>query len=177
MKRDWLWDRKTTIREAKKILSNPDKYKQEFIALASLLLQRKNDPQEVLKQYLKPLLFCRYWPEIKKKMRMDKWSSSRTTFWQAIYEKLLEKYKKQGITIKKMGETPAVDPLCKAIGEQIRAIRKEEGLSQKELASKLGVSQQLISRIEKGKENVSLLTLKNIAGILAKKVTIFIKEK
>jgi len=44
-----------------------------------------------------------------------------------------------------------------------------EGFSQKELAQKLRISQQIISRIESGRENISLLTLEKVAAALGKK--------
>jgi len=46
------------------------------------------------------------------------------------------------------------------------------GLSQKDFAKKIGVSQQLISRIEQGRENVSLGTLDNISRALGKELRI-----
>lgn len=152
-----------------KIFKNPNHW--EFIPLASLLLARKNTPSEVFKKYIQPLLFCKYWPEIKKRMRQDKWNQTRIIFWEVIYEKLLERYRKRGIKFRE--ERPKIlDTLCKTVGEQIQKIRKEKGLSQKQLGEKLGISQQLISRIEKGKENVSLITLKNISEALKKRIEI-----
>jgi transcriptional regulator with XRE-family HTH domain len=43
------------------------------------------------------------------------------------------------------------------------------------LAKKIGVSQQMLSRIEKGKENLSLLTLKNVTGSLGAQIYLEIK--
>ena len=169
MSKEWLWDKKTSISEVKKILK--DSSHKEFASFASLLLARKNNPQEVFKEYLNPLLFCQQWPKIKKIMRKDKWSNQRIVFWQAIYEKLKDKYRKQGIAFRenKKGVRGAI---CKKVGEMIQDTRKEKGLSQKALAEKLGVSQQIISRIESGKENLSLITLTNILRIMDKKVDI-----
>ena len=169
MKNDWLWDRKINISHAKRILKDPKQ--NNFLLLAALLLSRKNNPKEVFKNYLDPLLFCKYWAIIKKRMRKDKWSEPRIVFWQAIYEKLMDKYRKRGISFRK--DTLAVkNPLCEKTGRQIRNIRQEQGLSQKELARKLGVSQQLVSRIEKGNENISLYTLSNISHALGNKIEI-----
>ena len=169
MKKDWLWDRNLSISQAKQILKNP-KHK-KFNLLASLLLTRKNDPKEVFKEYIDSLLFCKYWTAIKKRMRKDKWTEPRIVFWQAIYEKLMDRYRKQGISFRK--EIPvAKSVICKMVGKQIRDARKELKLSQKELAEKMGISQQLISRIEKGRENVSLITLRNISDALGRKITI-----
>ncbi len=44
--------------------------------------------------------------------------------------------------------------------------RKDMGLTQSRLARILNISQQRISKIEKGEENISLLTLKRLADKL-----------
>ena len=50
------------------------------------------------------------------------------------------------------------------IGLQVRNLRKKAGLTQIELAKKLGISQQVISRLESGDaDNPTLTTLENIA--------------
>jgi DNA-binding XRE family transcriptional regulator len=169
VRQDWLWDRKLGAAEAGRILKNPGH--KQFITLASLLLARKNEPREIFNLYLDPRIFCRYWGAIKRRMRQDKWAEPRIIFWQAIYEKLIEKYRDKGIIFKKEPPPPR-PPVCRAVGEQIRAIRKEMNISQRGLAAKMGVSQQLVSRIEKGMENISLITLKNVGDAMAKKVVI-----
>lgn len=102
----------------------------------------------------------------------DKWANPRIIFWQAIYEKLLERYRKKGIQIVREKKAGVRDYACEAIGREIRKVRKEEGLSQEELAHKTGIAQQMISRVEKGKENISLITLKKISGALGRRVEI-----
>ena len=166
---NWLWDRKISDAGARKTLKSPDS--KGFIMLSALLLSRKNDPHEVFKKYLDPLIFCKQWTLIKKKMRQDKWSEPRIVFWQAVYENMADKYHKKGISFRR--EISKVkEPLCQNVGKKIDMIRLEQGLSQKELAKKMGVSQQLISRIEMGNENVSLSTLNAIARALDKKIEI-----
>ena len=169
MKREWLWDRKIGLRKVKKVLSNPKH--RDFTSFAALLLMRKNEPQEVFKEYIDPIVFCKNWAEVKRLMRKDKWSSQRIIFWQAIYEKLLEKYRNEGINFRERKEV-VLSELCKKVGSQIQHIRKEQGLSQKALAKKIGISQQLVSRIEKGKENVSLMTLATVMKALNRKISI-----
>lgn len=162
LKQDWLWDRKITVRGAKVILREPDN--KHFLSLASLLLSRKNTPGEVFRDYLKPLVFFQNWNRIKKQMRKNNWNDPRIEFWQAIYENLKEKYRKRGIIIHR--EPVAGKPeneFCKSIADKIKSIRKQKRLTQQTLAKRLKVSQQMISRIEKGRENISLLTLKKIA--------------
>jgi len=164
-KSDWLWDRKITAQEAGEILKNPDNG--HFLSLASLLLSRKNTPQEVFTAYLKPLDFLKNWPQIKRRMRKDTWNNPRIEFWQAIYEKLKEKYIKRGISIAVITKAKKPqDEFCKLIADKIKSVRKEKGLTQNDFAGRLKVSQQMVSRIEKGNENISLLTLKNIVDNL-----------
>jgi len=170
MKKDWLWDRNISKKQAVRILRNPAH--PQFLSLSSLLLARKNTPGEVFRGYLKPEYFCRHWNDIKRKMRKDNWNNPRIEFWQAIYEKLLEKYRAEGINIFSKGKVKAINEFCLWIGERIRILRKQKNLTQKMLARKLNISQQMISRIESGGENISLLTLKRIADELGVKVSI-----
>ncbi len=57
----------------------------------------------------------------------------------------------------------------KNIAIQIANEREKAGLSQKELAEKLKTTQSVISRIENGKQNISLDMLQKIATALGKK--------
>lgn len=169
LKRDWLWDRKITIKMARHILNDPKN--KHFLSLSNTLLSRKNTPKEVFRHYLKPLIFFQNWQKIKRRMRKDEWSNPRIEFWQAIYEKLKEKYEKKGIS--PIGEVVIRKPenkFCKSVANNIRIVRKQKGLTQSELAKRLKVSQQLISRIEKGRENISLLTLKRILDTLGAEI-------
>ena len=52
------------------------------------------------------------------------------------------------------------------IGENIKNIRKEKGLTQAELGEKLSVSQQMIGQYENGKNSPQMDTLKKIATAL-----------
>ena len=174
MKSNWLWDRKTSVNEVKKILRNPKNEK--FLKFAALLLSRENSPKEVFTKYLKPINFCRNWRLIKKVMRKDNWNEPRIEFWQAIYEKLLEKYRRKKIQINGFEkEVKPIDELCQAVGGKIENIRKQKGFTQKQLAKKMKVSQQLISRAESGRENISLITLKKIVSSLGSEILIDIK--
>ena len=169
LKQDWLWDRKITAKKAKFILSNPDS--KHFLSLSSLLLSRKNTPKEVFRNYLKPFNFLQNWNRIRRQMRKDSWNNPRIEFWQAIHEKLKEKYKKRRIFIDKnnVAHRPP-NEFCKLVSDKIKLIRKQKGLTQQQLGKRLKVSQQVISRIESGRENTSLLTLKNIVDTLGAKL-------
>ena len=52
------------------------------------------------------------------------------------------------------------------VGETIKRQRMALGMAQGELAEMLGVSQAMISQIEKGRKPPSLMLSKEIAGIL-----------
>jgi len=168
MRSDWLWDRKITDAGAGKILKKPDST--SFLTIAALLLSRNNEPRKVFKSYLDPVIFCRHWPAIKRRMRQDKWSEPRIVFWQAIYEKLSDRYRKKGMVFRQ--EAPVKKEFCETVGKKMAAIRREQRLSQKELAKRIGISQQVISRIESGGENISLSTLTKVANALKRKVEI-----
>lgn len=169
-KTDWLWDRNIPPQKVKNILM--DERHPKFTELAALLLARKNTPKEVFKQYLPRDTFFRNWQRIKKKMRQDKWTEDRIIFWQAIYEKLAEIFREEGITIRPFKAISPGDELFRDVGEQIKNLRKQAGLTQSGLAQKLGVSQQVISRVESGRDNVSLLTIKQVVGALGHKVMV-----
>lgn len=167
---DWLWDRNIPPKDVKNVLA--DERHPKFAELAALLLARKNTPKEVFKNYLAKDTFVRNWPRIKKKMRQDKWTEDRIIFWQAVYEKLAEIFKEKGILIRPLKTTSPGEELFREVGEKIKNLRKQAGLTQGDLAQKLGVSQQVISRVESGRDNVSLLTIKQVVGALGHKVTV-----
>jgi HTH-type transcriptional regulator / antitoxin HipB len=52
------------------------------------------------------------------------------------------------------------------IGERVRAVREAHGLSQRELAERVGSTQPAIARLEAGGVNPSLATLERIAAAL-----------
>ncbi len=54
----------------------------------------------------------------------------------------------------------------KKLGDRIRSLRKERGLSQLDLGVKMDNYAEQISRIERGQLNVSICTLKKIAESL-----------
>lgn len=52
------------------------------------------------------------------------------------------------------------------IGKNIKRIRKEKGMTQRELAEKLGITQSLISAYETGNPPQRITTLNKIADVL-----------
>lgn len=176
MERSWLWDKKISLQQLKNIFK--DESHPRFIEFSSLLLSRKNIPKEIFGEYFSPIVFCRNWQKIKKRMRQDNWNDPRIEFWQAVYEKLRQGYKQKAVNIfpdKK--ETAVISGLSYEVAQKIIAMRKYNGLTQKALAKKTRFSQQMISRIEKGRQNISLMTLKKIADSMNCKVKIDFLEQ
>ncbi|GAB4035043.1 helix-turn-helix domain-containing protein [Spirosoma gilvum] len=61
------------------------------------------------------------------------------------------------------------------VGKHIREARKANGLTQKELAEKLGVGEPAVNGYEGGKQNLTIETLQRIADALGVEVSTFIK--
>lgn len=164
MKKDWLWDKNISETKLKEIfvdINNP-----RFISLVALLLSRKNSAEEVFKKYIKREDFFIRWHSIKRRMRKNSWNDPRIEYWQAIYDTLkkipevaeLKQPESEALKI----QEEALFALPREIGEKIREARERSALTQKKLAKKLGISQQIISRIESGKHNISLGTLDKV---------------
>lgn len=58
------------------------------------------------------------------------------------------------------------DKFVKILGENIIRIRKEQKLTQKELSYRLDIEDSALRRIEKGRTNPTILSLKKIAAAL-----------
>lgn len=75
-----------------------------------------------------------------------------------------EKVRGTGPRGEEVGEGPDTEAV--ELGQKIRDLRGEVGLSVNALAEKVGVSRSLISQIERGIASPSLTTLRKIAGAL-----------
>ncbi|MBF0433080.1 MAG: helix-turn-helix transcriptional regulator [Fibrobacteria bacterium] len=59
------------------------------------------------------------------------------------------------------------------VGYMVRSIRKKVGLTQVELAKKMGVSQQVVSKLEHGEvDNPTINTLQRIAAVTGAKLKV-----
>lgn len=63
------------------------------------------------------------------------------------------------------------------IGETIAKRRKKQGLSQTELAERLGISQQILSQYENGKRNPKLTNLIRILEVLGCEIVVRVYEQ
>ena len=64
----------------------------------------------------------------------------------------------------------------KWIGDNIRRIRKEQGLTQQQLAEKAGVSVHYVSAIERGGQTPSLTTLGRLSRALGIGIALLLEE-
>ena len=64
----------------------------------------------------------------------------------------------------------------KKIGQKIRQIRKGWGLSQSELAERIGISFQQVQKYEKGSTRISVMRLLQISEALGVRITAFFEE-
>jgi len=168
MKINWLWDSRLSDTAAKKILK--DENHPKFDIYAEKLFSRVSDPKIVF-NIVDQVTFCKKWPNIKKRMKKDSWLKSKVVFWQTIYDRVYGKLKEQGIKIRKPQQVK-VPPERAKLAQQIKNTRMKLGYTQKDMAGKLGVIQQYISKIESGRENVSVDTLKRIADAFGKGLVI-----
>jgi len=171
MKKNWLWDTKLTEKEAKNILKNESNPR--FVIIAEKLLSRSNNAKEVF-SLIEKKSFCRKWYGIKKRLSKDKWAKNKMIFWQVIYDSLKDRLRLKGIKIRRVRKR-AVPVVRKDLATQITKIRISLGYTQKDIAKQLGVVQQYISKIESGKEGISIDKLVGLASIYNKKLSIKLK--
>jgi DNA-binding XRE family transcriptional regulator len=175
MRPGWLWDKNISMEEIQKILKDPDNPR--FIIMAEALLSRNNVPKEVFAAYLDRRTFVENWTRIKRQMRKDSWNNPRIIFWQFVYERVLEKFRQDGIKIFERKSKSPVNEFCRHVGGQLKRVRKKMHLTQDQLAQKIGISQQMISRIESGQENMSLTTLHTVTSGLGGELSIRVLPK
>ena len=171
IKTNWLWDSRLSEAEAGKILKHENDPR--FDLYAEKLFSRVNDPKIVF-SLIDKITFCQKWPHIKKRMKKDRWLEDKVAFWQTLYERVHENLKKQGVKIRQPLEEK-ISPERIKLARQMRKIRIRLGYTQRDIAEKLGVIQQQISKIETGRENLSVDALKRVADAFGKRLTIQFK--
>ena len=69
-------------------------------------------------------------------------------------------------------DTYEVTRLALDVGEKVRDAREAAGLSQRELATRMGTSQAAVARLEAGGVGATLTTLQKVAAALDLKITV-----
>lgn len=164
MPKAWQWDVARSDKEIRQILGNPAH--PSFIHYAALLLVRSNVPKEVFGGYLGREDFCRHWQRIKQRMLKDRSAHGRVQFWEEIYRHLRDDLKKKGVALRRPSRPGVPGSLRWKIGQRLREIRRTKKMTQAELAHGAGLTQQFVSNIERGTENISLDTLERLQKFL-----------
>lgn len=161
MKRDYkkyFWGLKpSALKETEEILKNPSHPR--FVEKMYVLLSRCDKPEEVFTLIGKEK-FLENWPRIRNYWRKRRQAEDFQYWWDSVYKNLL---KKKGV--KKVNKD-ILSSILKKIGEVIKNKRIEKGYSQEDLAIKVGLRQPDISKIEKGKVNITLETLIKLCKVL-----------
>jgi ribosome-binding protein aMBF1 (putative translation factor) len=69
----------------------------------------------------------------------------------------------------------AATKLALEVGEQVRDARENAGLTQRELAARMGTSQAAIARLEAGGVGATLTTLQKVATALELEVSVLLR--
>jgi len=86
------------------------------------------------------------------------------------------KNKKRGVSKIELKISPKDKDALQKIAQKIEELRREELVTQQELAKKIGTTQSAISRIESGKQNITIDYLQRIASALNRDIKVkFIK--
>jgi len=155
----YFWDlNQKALKETRGILKDSDHPK--FAERVVTLLSRCDKPEELF-SIITRRQFVETWPKIRtywiKRIRR----SDFRDWWETIYEQILEK--DQHKQRKAKGGTPVT---FRTIGMEIRDARIQKGMSQKQLAIRIGMKQPDISKIEDGKKNITLFTLIRLCKVL-----------
>ena len=164
MPKSWRWDTGRSDDEIRRILKNPEH--PSFLHYAARLLARTNVPKEVFGDYLGKEDFCVHWQKIKRRMAKDRSNQGRIQFWQEIYRHLKEDLKGKGLVLRRPSRPSVTGSLRFKIGQRISEIRRRKKMTQAEMARGAGLTQQFLSKIEQGTENISLDTVERIQKFL-----------
>jgi transcriptional regulator with XRE-family HTH domain len=69
------------------------------------------------------------------------------------------------------------DDVRQLVGGNVRRLRKAAGISQAELAARMGVDRAYVSGLEQGDRNPTIVTLWHVAKALSAKVGAFFEER
>lgn len=155
--RKYFWGLKEeAVKKIEKILKNPKH--PDFVEKIYVVLSRCDKPKEVF-SFIRKEEFVTNWPKIRRYWLKRKQAEDFRYWWESVYENLL---KEEGA--KTYRDVPS--SIFKKIGEVIKEKRLGRGYSQKDLAIKVGLKQPDISKIEKGKANITLETLLRLCRVL-----------
>ncbi|MFH1384777.1 MAG: helix-turn-helix transcriptional regulator [Candidatus Omnitrophota bacterium] len=155
----YFWNvNEKALRNIKSVLKDPDDA--TFNKHVVTLLSRCDKPKELFSVISKKR-FIEIWPHVRRYWIKHERMSDFRDWWDTIYEELAHK---GGRTYKKSRRCSS--RVFHTIGRTIKEERIKKGLSQKQLAVRVGVKQPDISNIEEGKTNITLFMLFRICNVL-----------
>jgi len=153
----FYWElNEAALGEVAKILRSPAD--RRFIPRLVTLLSRCDKPKEVF-QYVRKEDFIRNWPKVRSYWIKTAPVSDFRDWWETIYEEMSDKVRSRFISADFPQEFAR-------LGRSIKEARIKSGLSQKDFALRSGLKQPDVSKIEKGKKNITLKTLITINRVL-----------
>jgi len=162
----YFWDiNEKALKETAKILKNPKHPR--FPVKMVIFLSRCDKPRELFSLIPKPA-FVEIWPSIRTQWIKQARQSDFRDWWETIYEQLVDAHEQP--RRKPASITPV---FFRKFGALIKEMRIRKGLSQKQLAYRIGMKQPDVSKIEEGRKNITLYTAMRFCGVLGiKKITV-----
>ena len=155
----YFWDiNENALKETAKILKNP-KHPQ-FPVKMVIFLSRCDKPKELFSLIPKDT-FVEIWPSIRTQWIKRVRQSDFRDWWETIYEQLVDVYERA--RRKPVSTTPV---FFRKFGALIKEARIRKGLSQKQLAHRIGMKQPDVSMIEEGRKNITLYTVMRFCSVL-----------
>ncbi len=155
----YFWDlNEAALKETARIVRTPRH--PAFPQRMTTLLSRCDTPKELF-AIISQKTFVDAWPRIRAYWAKRARQSDARDWWETLYERLVERDRHAAITV--TGGPPA---MFRTLGRLVREARLAKGLSQHQLAFCVGMRQPDISRVEEGKQNVTLLTLMRLCKAL-----------
>lgn len=71
---------------------------------------------------------------------------------------------------------PQKNPVLRRFGQAVRAERERRGISQEQLALQAEINRSYMGSVERGEENISLLTIQKLATVLKVKPSVLLAD-
>jgi len=153
----YFWELKeSALKDTGRILKDPGH--PQFAAKMTAFLSRCDRPKELF-SLVSRNEFVEAWPKIRAFWIKRARQSEFREWWEAIYEELARADKPK--------KAPGAQPeLLRNFGEQVLESRIKKGLSQRQLALRIGMKQPDISRVEEGRKNITFYTVLRLCKFL-----------
>ncbi len=165
----YFWDLSdAALKETGKILGDPEHPK--FAERMVRLLSRCDNPKEVFTLISRDQ-FIEAWPRLRKQWSRTGEAADFRDWWETVYEQLVRRDASKLPTGKPLEE-------LREIGRVIHKARLEKGWTQADFARRARMRQPDVSAVEKGKKNLTVVTLTRLGRILGlESITVPLKRR